>query len=260
MTQNLEELARLRAKVEDARQQLVEAEANLAEQRLDIEAFEFEYQARVGVLLAQLEQIDAEVKLYLDRIQQQRNERTFGTAFSSVEEQYRQTWQAPRQEPSRPKPAPISENSAAQIKNLYRQLARRYHPDLAADEAERAHRTEMMTAVNDAYAARSLAELLALAKELENKGQGVSAVKGQTGEDMVQALSAELQRIQRRLRQIDLELHSLHTHHLVELSLEAKFAQQKGRDILAEMTAEIERRIARKTVERDMIKTQFDNL
>ena len=118
----------------------------------------------------------------------------------------------------------------------------------------------MMTAVNDAYATRSLAELMALAKELENKGQGVSAAKGQTGEDMVEALSAELQRIQRRLRQIDLEMHSLHTHHLVELSLEAKFAQQKGRDILAEMAVEIERRIARKTVERDMIKTQFDNL
>ncbi len=259
MTYNPEKLAQLRTAVEAARQELVDAEAELADRRIDIEAFEFEYEAQVGVLLTQLTQIEAEVKLYLDRIQQRRNEKRFGAAFSSVEEQYRQTWEAPRQA-SPIQPPPVSENSAAQLKILYRQLARRYHPDLAADDSQRAYRTEMMTAVNDAYTARSLAELMALAKELERSGQGPAARQGQAAADMAQALGEELQRIQRRLRQIELEIESLHTHPLVELGLEVKFARRKGRDLFAEIAADLERRIARKTVERDMIKAQFDDL
>lgn len=260
MTQHSQQLAELRAAVETARRELVDAEAELADRRVDIEAFEFEYEARVGVLLTQLEWVNEEVKDYLDRIQQRRNEQTFGTAFSAVEEQYRRTWQKPKQTPVRPRPAPVSDNTAAQIKRLYRQLARRYHPDLAADETERAYRTEMMTAVNDAYAARSLAELLALASELESHGETTAAAKANTAAGMVQALQEELARIERRLQQIDLEMQSLHNHPLVELSLEVKFAQKRGRDVLAEMAAELERQIARKTVERDMIKAQFDSL
>ncbi|MCZ7672608.1 MAG: hypothetical protein M5U34_38550 [Chloroflexi bacterium] len=60
MTYNPEKLAQLRTAVEAARQELVDAEAELADRRIDIEAFEFEYEAQVGVLLTQLTQIEAE--------------------------------------------------------------------------------------------------------------------------------------------------------------------------------------------------------
>jgi exonuclease VII small subunit len=255
-----EKLTQLRLAVEVARRDLIEAEAELADRRLDIEAFEFEYEATLGVRLTELERIEAEVAAYLDRIKLRRNEQTFGTAYRSVEDQYRQTWQTPPSMPAPKKKTAVSENTEAQIKKIYRQLARRYHPDLAADEAERIYRTEMMTAVNDAYAARSLAELMVLVQELERHGQTDAFAEKETAVDMVKALEEELARCQRRLRQIELEMHSLYTHHLVELSTEVKFGKQQGRDILAEMAEEVERRIARKTVERDMMKSQFDNL
>ena len=44
---------------------------------------------------------------------------------------------------------PIDEK---QLKRIYRQLARRYHPDLATDPAERAARNDVMARINDAYA------------------------------------------------------------------------------------------------------------
>jgi hypothetical protein len=260
MITDAEKLTQLRLALEVARRELIEAEAELTDRRADIEAFEFEYEATVGVLLMQLERVDAEVKDYLDRIQQRRNEKTFGTSFSSVEEQYRKTWRSAPTMPPPKKKVFVSENTEAQIKKLYRQLARRYHPDLAADEAERDFRTDMMTAVNDAYAARSLAELMALAKEVEIKGQSEPSSKEFAGLDMIEALEEELARCQRRLLQIDLDMQSLYTHHLVELSTEVKFGKQQGRDILAEMAVEVERQIARKSVERDMIKSQFDDL
>lgn len=255
-----EKLTQLRLAVEVARRELIEAEAELADRRADIEAFEFEYEATVGVHLLHLERINAELNDYLDRIKMRRNEKIFGTSYRSVEDQYQKTWHSPPTTRPPKKKVAVSENTEAQIKKLYRQLARRYHPDLAADDAERDYRTEMMTAVNDAYAARSFAELLALAKELSGHGQTGSSDKRETAVDMIQALEEELTRCQRRLRQIELNMQSLYTHPLVELSTEVKFGKQKGRDILAEMAKETERQIARKTVERDMIKSQFDDL
>jgi hypothetical protein len=46
----------------------------------------------------------------------------------------------------------------------------------------------------------------------------------------------------------------------VELSIEVKMARQQGRDLLGEIAENLQKRIARKTVERDMLKMQFDQL
>jgi curved DNA-binding protein CbpA len=137
----------------------------------------------------------------------------------------------------------------AEIKRLYRQLARRFHPDLAVDEADRTHRTEKMAAVNNAYAARSLTELVALAREAKISSQA----PGQTEAQMIQALQAELERCQHRLRQIP-------HRPSVQLSLEVKMARRQGRDLLGQMAKELEHKIARKTVERDLLKAQFAQL
>lgn len=52
-------------------------------------------------------------------------------------------------------------------RRLYRELARRFHPDLADSAVEMAYRTSVMAAVNTAYAAGDLGALYDLAGELE---------------------------------------------------------------------------------------------
>lgn len=119
-----------------------------------------------------------------------------------------------------------------------------------------------MSGINDAYAARSLTELLVFAAEMET-GTAVSQpvhIPGQTESDMVQALEKEIRRCRRRIQEIGLEMRNLHNRASVELALERKMAQRNGRDLLAEIAADLEKKIARKTVERDMIKSQFDDL
>ena len=46
----------------------------------------------------------------------------------------------------------------------------------------------------------------------------------------------------------------------MEFSLEVKAARRQGRNLLAEMAADLQAKIARKSAERDMLKTQFDQL
>ncbi|NED08307.1 hypothetical protein G3I55_42540, partial [Streptomyces sp. SID6648] len=52
-----------------------------------------------------------------------------------------------------------------EARKLYRELARKAHPDLAQEEAERVRREEFITRVNAAYAAGDAARLRELAEE-----------------------------------------------------------------------------------------------
>jgi len=249
-----ESLTRLRAALEQAQADLIEAEAQLADELAAVNAFEFKFEARVGHLWDRLDALETEIERYQDRIQMMRK------GYLSVERQYRRAWQAPPPSAPRPPAQPLSPASETQLKRLYRQLARRYHPDLTADDAERAFRTERMAAINDAYAARSLTELEALAAE---SGAAISAGRVQSGQTeayMIQALQDQLARCQHRLRQIEDELRDMHRRPSVQLSLEVKVARRQGRDLLGEMATELEAKIARKTAERDMLKVQFDQL
>lgn len=254
-----QQLTELRAALAQTQAQLIEAEAELADQLAEINAFEFEFEARVGHLMDTLEALNVEIQKYNEYIQIARNRQIFGSAHVPVENQYRRAWQAPPAWAPTPPPQPLDATGEAEIKTLYRRLARRFHPDLATDDADRALRTEKMAAVNNAYAARSLPELIALARQpdIVNPNQ---TRPGQTEAQLVQALQAELAGCKRRLREIERELRNLRFKSSVELSLQVKAARRQGRDLLAEMAEELEHKIARGTVERDMLKAQFDQL
>ena len=259
-----EKVNRLRSQLELVHQQLVDAEADLADQKADIQAFEFEFAAHVGQLLDQLAAIEAQVNQYLERIQKMRDETRFGTGYESVDRQFERTWRTvPKQEkvvqPTKPPPTP----NEAQIKKLYRRLARAFHPDMAQDDADRAYRTEMMSTINDAYAARSMAELMAIERELANRQAANNEPDPRdalSDADMITALQNEIKRCRRRLQQIELEIQTMHNQPMVELALEMKLAKREGRNLLDEMAVELERKIARKSVELDMLRSQFAGL
>lgn len=260
----------LRRELKKVQAQIDKTEDELAVREEDLRSFEFEYEANVGYLVEQLAILEEEVNDYLNRIKIMRTEKTFGEGYRTVEDQFDEKWNAPRRERSKPKPPKTSLVTEAQLKKLYRQLARKYHPDLALDEDDRARRTEKMSAVNDAYKAKSLTELMALAEEAEAAqpppvrpiptNQEPMRSQSKTEHDMVQVLEEELERSRLRLFYAKNALQNFHHRPMVELALDVKFAQKEGRDILAEMAEEAKRKIARKEAERDMLKSQFDSL
>jgi hypothetical protein len=255
-----EQLARLRLELEQAQSALIEAEADLADQMAEIYAFESQMEERLGPWLDKLVEIEKSLEYYQEQMERLRNERRLGSSLPNVERQYRRMWDMPPPRAPKPPPEPPSLATEAQVKKLYRQLARRFHPDLATDDADRSYRTEMMAAINGAYAARSLVELLAM----ERQGEGMP-IRGrnqtsQTDTQLVEVLQAEQNRIRRRLREIEHEKRMIPSRASVRLSLEMKLAQRQGRDLLAEMVADLEKKVGRKEVERDFLKSQFDQL
>ena len=254
-----EKLARLRAKLKERQDALIEAEAERADQLADVVAFEAQVESKIGHLLDELAGLEIAVRNYNQRLNRMRNKASFGVAVDNVEEQFRRTWEKPPPKPVKPPTKTPTPTDERQVKRLYRQLARRFHPDLASDPQGRLLRTEKMAAINDAYAARSLAELMALAEGVDMAGLP-SASQGQTEGQMIEALEEELRRIERRIKAIRFEISNVTNRSSVQLSMEAKIARQQGRDLLAEMKADLELKIAKKTAERDFLKSQFDQL
>ncbi|HRQ41457.1 MAG TPA: hypothetical protein PLD25_26355 [Chloroflexota bacterium] len=263
-----QQINRLRGQLHQVEAEIDNAEGELVRLEEDLRTFEYEFEATVGYLLEQLMRLEEEVNAYLQQIKILRTEQTFGEGYRTVEDQYNATWNIPRQEEAKkqpPKPPPLT---AAKLKKLYRDLARRYHPDLALDEADRVLRTAKMMAINDAYKAGSLVEMMALAEEKEGVAQagmgqmvgGTAVPISQTEDDLIQALAQELENRRRHLYRVQDALRNFHNRPMVELALEVRFARQQGRDLLAEMATETQRKIARKEVERDMIQSQFNSM
>jgi hypothetical protein len=246
-----------------AQEALAAAEAELIGLQDELQRFEKELDARLGPLLDQLSALDAEVQALTSQIIDLRETRVFGDLRASYTGPYFAHLPDPtvinetKQSPHLPGDGITRETIAsppdpqADLKALYRRLARRYHPDLARSELERVHNTEQMTAINQAYTSGNLRALRLLAGEY---------VRAETPDYLAPArrLSA-LEQVQARLRQVQAQIHQLQMLPIVQLSLEAKLVRRQGRSLLSEMVVDLHRKLARKTAERDYLRSQLEH-
>ena len=257
-----ERVAELQGLLDELRPRLVEAEALLAERLAAISAFEYKVRARLeslshrlDTLQAEIDELRRELRRYIDIVDDLPDSaqragdswRFEESAASSGAYRYRAVTEAPR-------PAPEGKRLAT-LKQLYRTLARRFHPDLALNEADRAYRTDLMMAINAAYAAGDLERLEALAGEPDSVSR-----EPQTLPELAEALQREVDHCRRRLDEIAAELATLDKHNSARLMKRVERAAAVGRDLLAELAADLRLRISEKMVERDVLETQLEEV
>lgn len=259
-----ERLAALQAELDVLRPQLIDAEALLAELLAAISAFEFTLRARLGRLSRRLDDIQREINDL--RTQMRRRQAGWldvadGPSGRMKDDQWRYQEEGAaasgsyRYRAAEAPTAALAEDQQAALKLLYRQLARRFHPDLAQDEADRDYRTRLMMAINAAYSAGDLAQLERLALEPDS----VSVIQ-QTDEALIAALEREIERCRRRLDEIQQELQTLERHPNARLMRRVEKATAEGHDLLADMAANLRRQINEKMVERDVLQTQLEEM
>jgi hypothetical protein len=83
----------------------------------------------------------------------------------------------PEEDPPLAQPGKARENESPDLRSLYRQLARTFHPDLTRDEHERRFREEMMLRINAAWELRDLPTMQAIRNDVGDllSGQLLSA-------------------------------------------------------------------------------------
>jgi len=169
--QNLDQqITDLQSELGTVRAELMAAEANLAEYQAEVNAFRMHCRLKLDAWIERLMKVQTErqrLRTQLALLRQgaisgaeynqedpfwQSEELTEGELMEDDEEELLLPTETPR------------DKSAEQ--RLYRQLARKYHPDLANTAVEIAYRTEMMAAVNTAYDQREVQTLYDLADQL----------------------------------------------------------------------------------------------
>ena len=221
-----EELARLEA-------QLADQELSLASQKAELAAFEGLYLRRVGVLYAELDEWNARLaELRAEQTRTPEAKAEAADARAQAEEAYSAAHGAAAEV------QPFSPSAA--LKMLYREAAKRVHPDTATDDADRTRRERLMKEVNAAYAAGDEDALRRLLADLDTSPD---AVQGSgVGADLIRVLR-QLKQVRNRIAAIELEFTVLSETDVAKLKTKADQAAAEGRDLLAEMASNVQGRV-----------------
>jgi chromosome segregation ATPase len=123
------------------------------------------------------------------------------------------------------------------LKRLYREFARKFHPDLADDETARLHCHQLMVEANRAYEAGSEEAMQALFDLGKLQDELVNA-----SPELVW-LTRRVAALQEQLTKVESELAELTKAELYRLKLRMDKAAAKGIDLFPDLLAQVERQI-----------------
>nr|WP_055414242.1 MULTISPECIES: hypothetical protein [Streptomyces] len=174
-----EATARLERAVRAAEQALIEFEIAVETFRIEVENFSRLHHQRLGPMYSRLDELDALIAEAVaartgdpEDIRKAREARGLVLPMPKVEELFHGWLDSDGLSPEgaamlteRPVQPPPRVRPSEEARRIYRELARKAHPDLAEDGAERERRGEFIVRVNAAYAAGDEERLKALAEE-----------------------------------------------------------------------------------------------
>jgi hypothetical protein len=236
-----EELRRKREELAAIRSTLAERELELLDLHSQLAAFEGRYLRQVGTLYAELDEWKAriaELRAQLDP--------SAGASARAEEtrEQARQTYEEAH--------GTASENRdfapSPELRSLFREVAKRIHPDLSKDSADLDRRTRFMAEANRAYQAGDAEALHTILNEYQD---GADAAEGEgVGAELIRTIR-QISLAKDRVFAIERELASLRQSENARLKNQAEQREQEGRDLLAELATAVREKIelARKEYE-----------
>jgi len=243
-----QELARRRQELAILQAELTDRELSLANLRAELAAFEGRYLREVGILYAELDDWNAKIAEFAAETAGTEQARA---AASEARARADESYAAAHGEAAKAKdfsPSP-------ELKKLFKDVVNQIHPDRAANEIDRALRNRLMAEANLAYKRQ---DTDALRKILEEYKSSPESVKGDgVGADLVRVLR-QIDRIVKRLAQIESEVVELTSSEIAKLMATAETAKTKGRNLLAEMKKDVLHRIelARKEFEEHSSETR----
>lgn len=128
------------------------------------------------------------------------------------------------------------------LKKLYREVARKFHPDLASCDQERLHRNQLMVEVNRAYetgAAEQLQQLLEAGASLESIESS-----GAMSAEMI-LLVRRVADAKERLVALEADLAEITSAELYKLKLRVENADAFGVDLFSDLILQVDRQITK---------------
>jgi hypothetical protein len=223
-----------RERLAAVREMLEERELELNQLKAQLKVFEVRYLREVGGLYAELDEMDAriaerEVDLYDSDAARQRAEEARQRARETREAAFAEDEEVVEFDP------PPS------LKTLFREVAKRIHPDFARDEAELRHFTLLMVRANQAYS-RGDTEMLQRILDDHREVHGAIAGEGTAAELL--RVGRQIQHAERDIEALAAERAGLLTGEIAQLHVEAEVAALAERDLLLELASSLREQIA----------------
>jgi hypothetical protein len=228
------ELWRKRDELADLQARLAELELQLLTLRLELTEFEGLYHGKVGPLYAELDEVEALIAERLARVQPLDSE----AAESAINARKRADASRRTAEASLTPQVPITRSRS--LKDLYRAVAKRLHPDLSRDESDRATRERLMTEANLAYAQGDEARLRAILEEYDSSPDTV--VGSDVGAELIRTIR-HISLTQTNLRKVEAEIGRLKASEIHQLKTTVEEGRQGSRDVLGELVESLRDKI-----------------
>lgn len=239
----MDTLAALRTEIEQKRELVARLEQERTDLELEIAAFEAPYNAEVKPIQDELDAVKRHieeytarnevVRLYRDQLSPDQLEAQVQMRLGACQARTA-TQDIPVSPPPRWQGALPSTVTDAQtkteLKSLYRELAKRYHPDLAVNDIEREAHSRRMADINDAYARGDLEVLRCTASQ--------SGVRPTLPPTLIE-LTAERDRLDALIARLRQDIATLNRDPLMLLKIDAALARHSGRDLLADLAIEL---------------------
>ena len=230
------ELEKKRSELATLEGELAQCELELTTLQSELYAFEARYLRVVGTHYAELDELEAQIAEAQARLSPKDDELQEQASQTRTQAQESARTVGDRPESGQPDKFQPSEH----LKKVYRDLAKRIHPDLTTDEQERARRQRLMAEANGAYAAGDEARLQAILHEWETSPE---AIKGDgLGVELVRVIR-KIAQVEERLRVIAAEMAAWKASDLHQLKVNVEVAEDEGRNLLVEMAHGVEEQI-----------------
>jgi hypothetical protein len=228
LARKLEEHAALEA-------DLADRELRSANLRAELGAFERQYLHFVGSRYAELDEWKAQIAERLVR-EQPKNER----AQQAAREARSRADETKTVAGEKSEHEPRSFQASPELKRLYRDVARRVHPDLTSDRDDRAKRQQLMADANQAYEQGDESRLEKILTAYEHSPE---AFHGEgPGAELIRVIR-RVSQVRGRLAEIEAELQGLLRSDLHQLKIRVDEAEKTGHNVLQDMIAKVDEQI-----------------
>jgi len=227
------ELSRKQSELGELQSRLADLELQLLTLRLELSEFENLYHKKVGPLYAELDEVEAQIAEQEAKRQPLNSKATeaASTARSKAEESRRVV------DSVLTLPPPIQRSQT--LKDLYRTVAKRLHPDLARDETDRVIRERLMTEANLAYEKGDEGKLREILEEYDSNPDLV------TGSDVGAELVRTIRRISlasSKMKKIERDISDLNSSELAKLRAKVSEGNRDGNDVVGQLAETLKRR------------------
>jgi hypothetical protein len=234
-----ERLAEQERLLAELTEQLASKEAELASVQLALDRFRVSYLARFAPAYAELDRLEAEVlRLVAQRTPPGASEAR--TAQARAEEAEARAEESKRAAEGAEEILGIPTEPSAEIKALYRRVAKAVHPDLAADDEDRERRTRLMAAASRAYADGDEATLRRI---LDGEVACADAIKGDDIDARLVRVHRQIAQVRARLTELVALRRVLEADPMWQLLETVRAASDRGEDALEQAELDLRRRI-----------------